>query len=69
MRKTVTGELFARHVTYHQASSGTTTDIAQEPSADALFHAHLDACDQCRGRPFGLCAEGERLITQTTIGR
>lgn len=35
-------------------------------SLDA-FHAHLDACAQCRTKPFGLCAEGEkRLRTAAT---
>jgi hypothetical protein len=34
---------------------------------DALFHAHLDARDQCRGRSFGLCAEGEQLMRLTSI--
>lgn len=26
------------------------------------FHAHLDACQQCREHPMDLCPEGARLI-------
>jgi hypothetical protein len=26
------------------------------------FHAHLDKCEQCRNKPFGLCTEGEKLL-------
>ena len=26
------------------------------------FHAHLDACEQCREHPFDLCATGSELI-------
>lgn len=29
------------------------------------FHEHLDKCSQCRENPFGLCAEGVKLITAT----
>lgn len=28
------------------------------------FHAHLDACEQCREHPFNLCPEGEKLLHQ-----
>jgi len=26
------------------------------------FHAHLDACSQCRDHPFALCLVGLRLL-------
>lgn len=26
------------------------------------FHAHLDACERCRTKPFDLCAVGARLL-------
>lgn len=29
------------------------------------FHAHLDACEQCRTQPFNLCGDGERLLLST----
>ncbi len=28
------------------------------------FHAHLDACWQCRDHPMGLCVEGARLLQE-----
>jgi hypothetical protein len=28
------------------------------------FHDHLDGCEQCRSQPFGLCAEGAKLLAQ-----
>lgn len=31
------------------------------------FHAHLDACERCRTKPFNLCATGARLLD--SIGR
>lgn len=33
-------------------------------AADA-FHAHLDACERCRERPFDLCATGAQLLVAT----
>ena len=30
------------------------------------FHAHLDACKQCRDNPFGLCKTGEALLVATS---
>jgi hypothetical protein len=29
------------------------------------FHAHLDACEQCRNGPFNLCPRGATLLQQT----
>lgn len=31
----------------------------------APFHAHLDACAQCREHPFDLCREGAAILTGT----
>lgn len=36
--------------------SGTTAE-PQDP-----FHEHLDACEQCRGQPFNLCAMGMEAL-------
>lgn len=33
-----------------------------ETDATRAFHAHLDACRQCREHPFELCAVGATLI-------
>ena len=28
------------------------------------FHKHLDECEQCRNRPFGLCKEGQKILKE-----
>lgn len=33
-----------------------------KPTPRELFHAHLDACAQCRERPFDLCSVGAPLL-------
>ena len=33
-----------------------------EPASHAAFHAHLDACERCRSKPFDLCSEGDSLL-------
>ena len=32
------------------------------------FHAHLDACSQCRNHPFGLCTVGATLLKEAATG-
>lgn len=32
------------------------------------FHDHLDACKQCADHPFGLCAEGSKLLESVATG-
>lgn len=42
-----------------------TEQVGKIPLPDATecsFHAHLDECEQCRTRPFGLCAKGTELL-------
>lgn len=39
-------------------------DIGFFPDVAPKFHAHLDACKQCRENPFDLCADGQRLIAE-----
>lgn len=29
------------------------------------FHAHLDACEQCRNEPFNLCPEGAKVLAES----
>jgi hypothetical protein len=38
--------------------------IDQSPPTEAIeaFHRHLDRCEQCRDRPFELCAVGQPLL-------
>lgn len=31
-------------------------------NATEQFHAHLNACRQCREHPFGMCATGQHLL-------
>lgn len=31
-------------------------------NAGEKYHAHLDACERCRTRPFDQCAVGNRLL-------
>jgi hypothetical protein len=33
-----------------------------------IFHAHLDACTQCREHPFDLCGAGAILLQQAAEG-
>ncbi len=35
-----------------------------EPATDA-YHAHLDACERCRDRPFAMCVAGRLLLART----
>ena len=35
--------------------------MSRDRLADA-FHAHLDACQRCRDRPFDLCSSGALLL-------
>lgn len=37
----------------------------KQPASHTRFHAHLDACRQCRDRPFDLCSTGDRLLRAT----
>lgn len=47
---------------YRKAWNGGKPPV-DTPASEA-FHAHLDACDQCRTMPFNLCAEGARLLQE-----
>lgn len=52
---------------------GPVSDSYAGPSDEReAFHAHLDACPQCRNHPFDLCRIGEGLMRETmgqyTIG-
>lgn len=40
-----------------------------DPATDsvAAFHAHLDACPQCRTMPFNLCAIGGPLLALAAL--
>jgi len=31
------------------------------------FHRHLDACNQCRENPFGLCPIGEHYLKMSVL--
>lgn len=33
-------------------------------TTEQKFHAHLDACAQCREQPFNLCAVGQKLVRE-----
>lgn len=49
-----------RRSTDHKTSAEAGTFIDPAPE----FHAHLDACRQCREHPFALCVEGQRIILE-----
>lgn len=44
--------------------------VLPQPTEDSIaaFHAHLDACSQCRNHPFALCAEGARRLEKAALG-
>lgn len=57
--------------THDRSAVGSLTAIVRAaalwPKGEAvppvtLFHDHLDACRQCAGNPFDLCATGNQLL-------
>lgn len=39
--------------------------MSKAPKSHVAFHAHLDACRQCRDRPWELCSTGDALLRAT----
>ena len=43
-------------------------NLAALVARGTAFHRHLDQCAQCRGNPWGVCAEGVRILTGEGAG-
>lgn len=50
---------------YQALSARQPGDLeAKRTATDAVFHRHLDECEQCWEHPFALCEKGHGLLQQ-----
>jgi hypothetical protein len=59
-----TGAEAGRRVVFHFAPGARlrVEVVKEQDAAIAVFHAHLDACPQCREHAFALCHVGHGLL-------